>query len=164
MDCRGGEDNRGEAMSDRQRIQIHWDEIIDHSKALAWGLGLKTPTGGWKGIVAVARGGLSPAGLVSSHMNLRQVHTICAESYEGMQRKVLIRSSRQWDPQVGTGNGWILLDDLVDSGQTARVVRGLLPHAHFACLYAKPDGRPHTDTYIKLYEQNTWLDFPWEVT
>ncbi|MGH6789162.1 MAG: phosphoribosyltransferase family protein [Pseudolabrys sp.] len=42
----------------------------------------------------------------------------------------------------GEGKGVLIVDDLVDTGQTARVVRDLLPAAHFATVYAKPMGRP----------------------
>ena len=41
---------------------------------------------------------------------------------------------------AGDGEGFLIVDDLVDTGATARVVRALLPRAHFACIYAKPAG------------------------
>ena len=41
----------------------------------------------------------------------------------------------------GTGKGLLIVDDLVDTGKTARVVRDLLPDAHFATVYAKPHGQ-----------------------
>ncbi len=40
------------------------------------------------------------------------------------------------------GGGWLIVDDLVDTGVTARAVRAMLPEAHFATVYAKPAGRP----------------------
>ena len=43
----------------------------------------------------------------------------------------------------GEGAGVLIVDDLVDTGQTAKIVRALLPRAHFATVYAKPMGRPH---------------------
>ena len=54
------------------------------------------------------------------------------------------------------------MDDLVDSGTTARVVRGLLPKAHFACVYAKPAGRPVVDSFVTEVSQDTWILFPWD--
>ena len=38
------------------------------------------------------------------------------------------------------GAGVLIIDDLVDTGATARVVREILPKAHFATVYAKPAG------------------------
>jgi xanthine phosphoribosyltransferase len=38
------------------------------------------------------------------------------------------------------GKGVLIVDDLFDTGKTAKVVRELLPEAHFATVYAKPLG------------------------
>ena len=54
------------------------------------------------------------------------------------------------------------IDDLVDSGVTARLVRSLLPRAHFACLYAKPAGKPVADSFVVEVPQDTWILFPWD--
>ena len=54
------------------------------------------------------------------------------------------------------------VDDLVDTGTTARIVRNLLPQAHFATVYAKPMGRPLVDTFITEVSQDTWIYFPWD--
>jgi xanthine phosphoribosyltransferase len=56
----------------------------------------------------------------------------------------------------------LIVDDLVDTGKTARVVRDLLPDAHFATVYAKPMGRPLVDTFITEVSQDTWIYFPWD--
>jgi xanthine phosphoribosyltransferase len=56
----------------------------------------------------------------------------------------------------------LIVDDLVDTGKTAKVVRELLPEAHFATVYAKPMGRPMVDTYITEVSQDTWIFFPWD--
>ena len=62
----------------------------------------------------------------------------------------------------GTGKGLLIVDDLVDTGKTARVVRDLLPDAHFATVYAKPMGKPLVDTFITEVSQDTWIYFPWD--
>ena len=56
----------------------------------------------------------------------------------------------------------LIVDDLVDTGKTAKVVRELLPGAHFATVYAKPMGRPMVDTFITEVSQDTWIYFPWD--
>ena len=53
--------------------------------------------------------------------------------------------------------------DLVDTGSTARVVREMLPGAHFATVYAKPKGREMVDTFITEVSQDTWIFFPWDL-
>jgi len=56
-----------------------------------------------------------------------------------------------------------VIDDLVDTGQTGRILRGLLPKAHFATVYAKPEGRPVVDTFVTEVSQDTWILFPWDM-
>ena len=63
---------------------------------------------------------------------------------------------------AGDGTGYLIVDDLVDTGATARLVRGLLPRAHFAAVYAKPAGRETVDTFITEVSQDTWILFPWD--
>jgi len=60
-------------------------------------------------------------------------------------------------------SGVLVVDDLVDTGATARIVRDLLPRAHFATVYAKPQGRPLVDTFITEVSQDTWIYFPWDL-
>jgi xanthine phosphoribosyltransferase len=45
-------------------------------------------------------------------------------------------------------NGWLIIDDLVNIGATAKIVREWLPKAHFATIYAKLAGGPLVDTFI----------------
>ena len=66
------------------------------------------------------------------------------------------------DLAAGDGAGFLIVDDLVDSGVTAGVVRDLLPRAHFACLYAKPAGQRLADTWVVEVPQETWILFPWD--
>ena len=53
-----------------------------------------------------------------------------------------------------------LIDEV---GGQAAFVRKLLPKAHFATLYAKPEGRPIVDTCVKEFKQNKWIYFPWDI-
>ena len=50
----------------------------------------------------------------------------------------------------------------MDTGETAALVRALLPRGHFACLYAKPAGRPTVDSFVAEVSQDTWILFPWD--
>ena len=63
---------------------------------------------------------------------------------------------------AGDGTGFLIIDDLVDTGSTARTVRALLPAAHFATVYAKPAGKTLVDSFITEVSQNTWILFPWD--
>lgn len=146
------------AMSDYRlaaTLTLGWDDIHRDCRTLASLLAGKGP---FRGIVAVARGGLVPAALLAREMDIRIIETVCVSSYEDRLRG---------SPQVlkgmeGDGEGWLIVDDLVDSGATADVVRAILPKAHFATLYAKPEGRPRVDTFVSDVDQGVWIIFPWE--
>jgi len=57
----------------------------------------------------------------------------------------------------------LLIDDLTDTGKTAKIVREILPDAHFATVYAKPAGAPMCHTFVTEVSQDTWIYFPWDL-
>jgi xanthine phosphoribosyltransferase len=139
----------------KKSYPISWEQLHQDSKALAWRLvEMKT----WQGIVAITRGGLVPASIIARELEIRLVDTICISSYDYQQQgEIAVLKAPDTD-----GDGWLLIDDLVDTGNTARVVRNLLPKAHFATVYAKPAGGPIVDTFITEVSQDTWILFPWD--
>ena len=134
---------------------VSWDQLHRDSKALAWRLVAQRP---WQGIVAIARGGLVPAAIVARELEIRLIDTICVASYDDRQRGDVRILKEAGDG----GANWLIIDDLVDTGQTAKAVRERLPEAHFATVYAKPAGRPMVDTFITEVSQDTWILFPWD--
>ncbi len=139
----------------RKTFPISWEQLHRDSRALAWRL-LDLQT--WQGIVAITRGGLVPSSIIARELEIRMVDTVCVSSYDWKQQgKLAVLKGLDMD-----GNGWLLIDDLVDTGKTARIVRKMLPKAHFATVYAKPAGKPVVDTYITEVSQDTWILFPWD--
>lgn len=135
---------------------VSWEELHRDARALAWRL---VEGGPWHGIVAIARGGLVPAAVIARELGIRLIDTVCVSSYEHQdQGKVEILKAVE-----GNGKNWLIVDDLVDTGQTARIVREMLPMAHFATVYAKPAGRPMVDSFITEVSQDTWINFPWDL-
>lgn len=135
---------------------VSWEELHRHSRALAWRL---LDLGPWRSIIAITRGGLVPAAIVARELDVRLVDTICVASYDDREQspvKVLKRAADD-------GPDHLIIDDLVDTGRTAEVVRRMLPKAHFATVYAKPKGRPLVDTFITEVSQDTWILFPWDI-
>jgi len=137
---------------------VSWEQLHRDARALAWRLAEQEP---WQRIVAITRGGLVPAAIVSRELEVRLVDTICVSSYDHQsQGKLTILKSIEGD---GDGEGTLIVDDLVDTGRTAKVVRELLPKAHLATVYAKPAGRPLVDTFVTEVSQDTWIHFPWDL-
>ena len=139
----------------KKTFPISWEQLHRDSKALAWRL---LDMKAWKGIVAITRGGLVPASIIARELEIRLVDTVCISSYDERN----LGESKILKAVDIDSNDWLLVDDLVDTGQTARIVREMLPDAHFATVYAKPEGRPLVDTFITEVSQDTWILFPWD--
>lgn len=137
---------------------VSWEELHRNARALSWRLMEKGP---FKGVVAVTRGGLVPAAIIARELEVRLIDTVCVSSYDHQDlRESLVLKGAEG---AGDGAGWLIVDDLVDTGRTAEIVRKMLPKAHFATIYAKPSGRPLVDTFITEVSQDTWIFFPWDV-
>ena len=139
---------------------VSWEELHRNGRALAWRLVDGKP---YKGIVAITRGGLVPAAIVARELDIRLIDTVCVITYKGgFKGQAGADSELLKRPLADSGEGWLLVDDLVDTGATAKIVRDLLPGAHFATIYAKPAGRPMVDTFVTEVSQDTRILFPWD--
>jgi xanthine phosphoribosyltransferase len=136
---------------------VTWDQLHRDARALAWRL---MEAGPFQGVVAITRGGLIPAAIIARELDVRLVESVSVVTYdeEAMGAPVVTK----YPTAAGDGTGFLVIDDLVDTGTTARVVRGLLPKAHFAAVYAKPAGRALVDSFVTEVSQDTWILFPWD--
>lgn len=145
-------------MSDEytKAFPVSWDQLHRDSKALAWRLADQGP---WRKIVTVTRGGMVPACIVARELEVRLIDTVCVVTYDHQDRgePTILKDS------PADGEGILIVDDLVDTGRTARAVRAMLPAAHYATVYAKPEGRPLVDTFVTEVSQNTWIYLPWDM-
>ena len=148
----------------QKAFPVSWDQFHRDARALAWRL---SGAGPFEAIVCVTRGGLVPAAIVAREMEIRLIETVCVASYHQYQTQGEISVLKGVSDKIaniggGGGQGVVIVDDLVDTGKTAKIVRELLPKAHFATVYAKPMGRPLVDTFITEVSQDTWIYLPWD--
>lgn len=136
---------------------VTWDQLHRDARTLA---GALLKLGPFKGLVAISRGGLIPAAIVARELEIRLVETVSIATYDDYEpgEPHLLKHPTA----AGDGEGFVIIDDLVDRGATARLVRTLLPRAHFACLYAKPAAADLADTWVAKVSQDTWVLFPWD--
>ena len=145
-------------------FHISWDQIHRDSRALAWRLDGHGPdNGAWRAVVAITRGGMAPAMIAARELDIRTVDTISVKSYDNQTQAEAAVLKKPDDELMGDGEGILIIDDLVDSGETLEIVRSLYPKAHFATVYAKPKGRAQVDTFITEVSQDTWIFFPWDM-
>ncbi len=152
-------------MSDgrEKAFPVSWDQFHRDARALAWRLAASGP---FEAIVAVTRGGLVPAAIIARELELRVVETVCVASYHDYKNQGGLQVLKTIAAEVSKSGGGakiLVVDDLVDTGATAKVVREMLPKAHFATVYAKPLGRPLVDTFVTEVSQDTWIYFPWDM-
>ena len=146
-------------------FHVSWDQIHRDARALAWRLQGQGPDeGNWRAVVAITRGGMAPAMIVSRELDIRVVDTISVKSYNRQEQTEphLIKAPVA-EVMGADGAGVLIVDDLVDTGKTLELARRLYPRAHFATVYAKPAGRAMVDTYITEVSQDTWIFFPWDM-
>ena len=145
----------------QKAFPVSWDQFHRDARALAWRL---SGAGPFEAIVCITRGGLVPAAVVARELNVRLIETICVASYHEYTSQGELQVLKGVSETILKleGKGVLIVDDLVDTGKTAKVVRSVLPNAHFATVYAKPMGRPMVDTFITEVSQDTWIYFPWD--
>jgi xanthine phosphoribosyltransferase len=136
---------------------VTWDQLHRDARALAWRLMGLRPL---RGIVAISRGGLIPAAIVARELEVRLIESVSVVTYDEEE----IGQPHVTKPPAAAGDGtdFLVVDDLVDTGTTVRLVRTLLPRAHYCCIYAKPAGRDAIDSFITEVSQDTWILFPWD--
>ncbi|CAN0484563.1 unnamed protein product, partial [Phaeothamnion confervicola] len=146
----------------QKSFPVSWDQFHRDARALAWRLSTAGP---FEAVVAITRGGLVPAAVVARELGIRIIETICVASYDYDKQGTISILKTVSEKIVGSdkGAGVLIIDDLVDTGATARVVREILPKAHFATVYAKPLGRPLVDSFVTEVSQDTWIYLPWDM-
>ncbi|MEH8020083.1 MULTISPECIES: xanthine phosphoribosyltransferase [Rheinheimera] len=144
------------SLSTNKMFYVSWESFHHATKELAHRLLGKNYTA----IVAVSRGGLVPAAILARELNIRVIDSICVASYQHDKQgklSILKAASLQDDASL------LIVDDLVDTGETARVLREHFPKASFVTVYAKPQGKPLVDYYVADIEQDTWIQLPWDM-
>lgn len=138
------------------KFVITWDKMQDYTRQLAQ---KQLPAEQWKGIIAISRGGLVPAAILARELSIRYVDTICISSYDhDHQREANVLKTIE-----GDGEGYLIVDDLVDSGNTAKIVREMHPKAKLIAVCAKPAGKDLIDDYVVDIAQDTWIEQPWDM-
>ncbi|WP_429137802.1 xanthine phosphoribosyltransferase [Aeromonas veronii] len=141
-----------------KKFYVSWDNLQREARRLAR---RQLPANQWKGIIAVSRGGLVPAALMARELGIRNVETLCISSYDhDNQRELVVVKGAT---TAGDGEGWLIVEDLVDTGTTAKAIRDLYPKAKFIAIFAKPMGEPLLDDFEVAIPQDTWIEQPWDM-
>lgn len=116
-------------------------------------------------VIAVARGGLIPAGAIAYALGVKAAGTLNIEFYTDIEET--LPEPVVLEPLLDTGalvgKQLLVVDDVVDSGKTlALVVELLQPHAsqiRSAVIYTKPTTIIQPEYSWKATDR--WINFPW---
>lgn len=115
--------------------------------------------------VAVARGGLVPAGALAYALDAKAIGTMNVEFYTGVGETLPdpVVLPPDLDTSVLRGRKALVVDDVADSGRTLLLVQSLLlehgADVRMAVLYTKP-----TSVVVPEYswrQTGNWIMFPW---
>lgn len=116
------------------------------------------------GIVAIARGGLIPGTMLAHKLGIRNMALLSIASYSDDRKQGMIIMDGGLPPHLMgiRGKGWLIMDDLVDSGNSMRCAKALLPEAKTAALMVKHNASIKPDFYVTGAPADVWVVFPWE--
>ena len=142
---------------------VSWDQFHRDARALAWRIsGMKIE---WHGCVCITRGGLVPTAIICRELGIRMIDTLAIASYHDYDEQGELKVIKSVGEELTRdgGRGVLVVDDLTDTGRTAKAAREIMPNAHYAAIYAKPAGKPLIDTFVTEVSQDTWIYFPWDL-
>lgn len=147
-------------------IKISWDKFQKATEELAD----KIKTSGFKlnYIIGIANGGLIPLALLAKRLDIQNILTVSASSYEKREQRGLTIT---YLPEVDlTGKKILLVDEIAETGTTLKKVSeaiaekykaGEIKTATVAINKNKCDFLP--DFYVIESEKaDDWIVFPWE--
>lgn len=115
-------------------------------------------------ILAVARGGVTLGHFIAERMGIRALYTLNSIHYDDQEKLETIEVFNI--PALGAGNNVLVVDDIIDSGETMVEILGILkekfPQNHFktATLFSKKTALIQPD--FTCHEAKEWIAFFWE--
>lgn len=149
--------------TDIERETLTWDGFGDASRDIARAIiadGFEPEV-----VVAIARGGLLPAGSVAYGLGVKNCGAINVEFYTGIG--TVLDAPEVLPPALDMtyldGRRVLLVDDVADSGRTLALAVRLLQEkgadVRSATIYTKPTTIIQPD--YSWRHTDLWIDFPW---
>ncbi len=114
-------------------------------------------------IIAIARGGLTLGHFLAERLGIRDLYTLNSIHYDDKSKLDTIKIFNI--PLIAENSKVLIVDDIVDSGDTMVEVMALLkkkyPKSQFKCatIFYKKDALYRPD--FKSKEANEWIEFFW---
>jgi len=144
-----------------KKIYYSYEKCVEDCKLLAPQLKEYKPDA----LIAIARGGLTLGHLLSEALETREIYTLNSIHYDGMKKLDTFDIFNI--PDLSRRHRVILIDDIIDSGETMieilKILKDKYPHCEFkvATIYYKPKALMQPDFTIR--EAKGWIEFFWEI-
>ena len=142
---------------------LSWEQVAELSQKLATSI----TESGFKPdyLVGITVGGLIPLGLLAEALDIRNILTVSASSYEGKEQREL---EVKYLPTIDiAGKKILLIDEVAETGQTLQHIASLLKDTYqpselrTATLVVNiQESKFHPD--FSALEATEWVVFPWE--
>jgi len=142
------------------RHHYSYEEFLDDCKTLTKKIDWEFDT-----IIGIARGGLTLSHILGEYYDIREVYAINTIGYD--DDKKLDHTEIFNIPDIRDARDILIVDDIVDSGETLDLVLTTLtdryPKCNFksASLLYKHSASIQPDWFVK--EAKVWIDFFWSV-
>ncbi|HEX7033579.1 MAG TPA: phosphoribosyltransferase family protein [Nitrososphaera sp.] len=127
-----------------------WQEIECLVREIA--IQVKKSGVGYNCILAITRGGIVPARLLSRELGIDAIQFI------PVRNKTVIKSEM---PALDIGKQYLVIDDIYDTGDTFHKVANVLNGFNCDYCFCMSRHKSHGIT-AKVLDHNKWIVFPWE--
>jgi hypoxanthine phosphoribosyltransferase len=144
-------------------FKLSWEE----TEKLTRELSQKIQAGGFRPdcVLGIATGGLIPLALIAKELNIRNVATLTASSYEKHEQKEISIGNL---PSIDlVGKKVLLVDEVAETGETLKKVSELIIEKYkvgelkTATIGLNKEKCKYPPSFVAL-EKNDWIVFPWE--
>ena len=137
-----------------------YEDFLAYTKSLTQKIDWEFDT-----IIPISRGGLSLGHLLGEYYNIREVYSINTIGYEDTLKLDHVKVFNI--PELSEAKNVLIVDDIVDSGDTLVEVLNVLRQAYpavtfkVASLFYKKTAKIAPDWYVQ--EADRWIEFFWSV-
>ena len=118
-------------------------------------------------ILAIARGGLFPAGALGYALDVKNLHVINVEFYTGVDQRLAMPVVLPPVPKPIdlSGSRVLIADDVADTGATLRLVEDFCADhvAEVRCAVIYEKSRSIVKCEYVWRRTDLWIDFPWSI-
>lgn len=139
-------------------LRLNWNSVIKYCEELAGKIDFRPDV-----IVAISRGGLIPARIMSDILDVKEIAVLGIRHYTRpgeKEGKPVITQDISLDIR---GKRILVVDDMADSGRSLLVAKERLKDAKeikVATIHYKPNSEYRPDYFVR--STTAWIVYPWE--